>query len=110
MWDYRLVKVTYNKGEEHEEVAYEIREAYYNKDGSIWAVTEEAKGIYGEDIAGILQVLEWMKMATEKEIIDLDTFVFVEPDFEKDNGIDWSRIDEPEFEEIFSEELNKLEE
>lgn len=110
-WNYRLCKTTYNKGEEYEEVGYEIREAYYNKDGGIWAVTEEAKGVYSDEgIDGVKQVLEWMKLALDKDIIDLDTFVFAKADFDKDDGIDWDRIDDPDFQETFAVELAALEE
>ena len=106
-WNYRLCRITYNKGEEYEEVGYEIREAYYNKDGSIWAVTEEAKEVYSDEgVAGIRQVLEWMTLALDKEIIDLDTFKFATADFDKDGNAD---LDDPDFEEAFAQELANLE-
>ncbi len=80
-WNYRLCKQTY-RGDGYEEDSYEIREAYYNKDGSIWAVTENAKGVYGDTIESAKECITWMQQAFEKEIIDLDTFVFAKADFE----------------------------
>ena len=84
MWNYRLCKQTY-RSESFEEVAYEIREAYYNKDGGIWAVTENAARPFGESPGELTTVLDRMKTALDKEIIDLDTFVFARQDIEKDD-------------------------
>ena len=78
-WNYRLCKSVY-KGADYEEVTYDIREAYYNKDGGIWAITDNAVGIVGEDIDSVKQSLTWMQLALEKEVIDLDTFVFAKAD------------------------------
>lgn len=108
MWNYRLVKVTYNKGTENEEVYFEIREAYYNDDGSIWAMTEEKAGIFGESPEEAEKVLERMSLAFRKDIIDLDAFVFaphhrlqgqVQVDFD---------LDDNEFDRQFSTELKDL--
>ena len=77
-WNYRLCKQTYKDTVGHDELFYEIREAYYNKDGGIWAVTENAKGVCGDTPADIKQCLEWMQIALQKDIIDLDTFIFAE--------------------------------
>ena len=79
-WNYRLCKETYRKDCADEEVGYSIREAYYNKNGGIWAITEHAIGVYGESVDDIKRCLEWMQSALEKEIIDLDVFVFEKAD------------------------------
>lgn len=79
-WNYRLVKVTFNKGEESEEITYEIRETYYNDDGSIWAVTDNAVGTYGDTVETAKRCHEWIGLAFQKEVIDLDTFVFAKRD------------------------------
>jgi len=79
-WNYRVCKETYSKNTQDEEVMYTIREAYYNKDGGIWAVTEGAKGVSGESIDDLKQALEWMHLAINKEVLDLDTFVFAKAD------------------------------
>lgn len=99
-WNYRLCKVTFNKGEEFEEVSYEIREAYYNDDGSIWAVTDEAVGLYGDTPETAKRTYEWFGLAFQKEVIDLDTFVFAKRD--SDN------VDEQEFAEFESEDFTEL--
>ena len=75
-WNYRVCKETYGNGTQNVEIGYSIREAYYNKNGGIWAVTERAKSPYGESIEEIKQCLELMRLALNKEVIDLDTFVF----------------------------------
>jgi hypothetical protein len=79
-WNYRLCKQTYKNEVGYDEVFYEIREAYYNKAGEICAVTERAQSVYGETIDGVKQCLEWMQVALQKDIIDLDTFVFAKQD------------------------------
>lgn len=84
-WNYRLCKTTY-KGEGYEEDSYEIREAYYNNAGGIWAVTENAKGVYGETIDEVKTCMAYMQAAFEKEVIDLNTFIFAKADFDKDEN------------------------
>jgi hypothetical protein len=80
-WNYRLCKQTY-RGEGFEEVAFEIREAYYNEAGDIWAITENPARPFGESSEEVKTVLERMMTALDKDVIDLDTFVFTRPDFE----------------------------
>lgn len=75
-WNYRICKETYGKGTPYEEVGYTIREAYYNNDGEIWAVTEGSKGVHADDLNGIKTGLDWMMLALGKEVVDLDTIVF----------------------------------
>ncbi len=87
-WNYRLCKETYSKGTQDEEVGFEIREAYYNKSGGVWAVTETAARPFGESPDELKNVLERMNTALEKDIIDLDTFVFAKPDFDSDEVIE----------------------
>ena len=76
-WNYRLCKSTY-KGDGYEEVSYVIHEVYYNKDGSIWAVTENGASVYGESVGEAKEVMDKMLRAFEKDVIDLDTIVFAE--------------------------------
>lgn len=82
-WNYRLCKSTYH-GDGYEEVTIDIREVYYNDDGSIWAVTENAVGIVGETVDEVKSALEKMNLALGKDIIDLDTIVYSKPDFDKE--------------------------
>jgi hypothetical protein len=74
-WNYRVCKSIY-KEDGYEEVNYEIRETYYNPDGSIWAVSQNAAGVYSESFIGIDDMLEKMHQALLKPIIDLDDFIF----------------------------------
>jgi hypothetical protein len=105
-WNYRIVKQTYCKGEESEETLYEMREAYYNKDGSIWAITENPVTITSEEgVENIKQVLEWMSLALTKDVIDADTYVFSEPEFSDSNSDSETTSD---FEETFSQELDSF--
>ena len=83
MWNYRLCKSTYcseYQGKHYEDITYDIREAYYNMNGEIYAVTEDAVGIVGEDPDSAKQCLAMMRTAFEKEVIDLDNFVFAQAD------------------------------
>ena len=82
-WNYRLCKETYKDGD-FEEVGYQIKEAYYNKEGGIWAVTENGASIYGESVEEAREVLQKMQSAFEKEVLDLDGFVFAKADFNED--------------------------
>lgn len=97
MWNYRLCKKTHRTDENDPDkiicVSYEIHEAYYNDDGEIWAVTEDAVtvGAYmeyidrldeteEEKLVELAQTLGWMQLALAKGIIDLDTYVFADQD------------------------------
>lgn len=94
MWNYRLCKKTHRTETEITGeitcVSYEIHEAYYNDDGGIWAVTEDAVtvGAYmdqldeteEEKLTELAQTLDWMRLALAKGIIDLDTYVFADQD------------------------------
>lgn len=74
-WNYRVCKTTYT-GEGFEEVNYEIHEAYYNKDGSIWAVTQNAVAAHAESVQELKEVLSKMAEALNKPVIDLDDYTF----------------------------------
>lgn len=117
MWNYRLCKKTH-RGDTNDPnkvtcVSYEIHEAYYNKDGSVWAITEdpvtvgsylefmeEIDEIEAEKLAELGKTLDWMRLALDKEIIDLDTYVFAQPD----DGDDEEDEDDDEFIESDVEE------
>lgn len=98
MWNYRICKYTVTP---NEEVAFEVREAYYNDDGSIYAITDEAIGIYGGSIEDIQQSYDWMAEAFKKDIIDLDTFVFTPHKAVVDE--DWTDVDENEFNNLMKD-------
>lgn len=72
-WNYRLCKETYNKGTEHEEIAFTIREVYYKEDGSISSYTENTASLLAESPEDMKWALEKMQEALNKEVVDLDT-------------------------------------
>jgi hypothetical protein len=108
-WNYRLCKITYNKGEDIEEVSYEIRETYYNDDGRVWAITEKAVGLYGDTPEVAKECYRRFGLAFEKEVIDLDTIEYA-PLKNGAGGIDednLTKIEEEDFDEAFSELMKK---
>ena len=70
-WNYRVCKRNYLSDE-----YFTIHEVYYNDDGSIWAVTEEAVAAFGDSPKEIKDCLKKMQEALKKDVIDLDTLVF----------------------------------
>lgn len=107
-WNYRLCKETVREYDGEPVSYYSIREAYYNDDGSIWAVTGNEVGLgfdrYSfeteDPIDTARQSLNWMLAALEKPILDLDTIEYAPQqsiedddlaevvDFEEDLGVD----------------------
>lgn len=89
-WNYRLCKETVREYDGEPVVYYSLREAYYNANDEIWAVTESSPGIgfdqYSfEDFDPIEEAktaLNRMRQALDRPIVDLDTIVFA------DSGID----------------------
>lgn len=76
-WNYRLCKSTYTDPKlGYVEYGYDIREVYYNSNGSIWAITENSVGPYGADVTEVADVMDKMSMALTKAVIDLDTVSF----------------------------------
>ena len=82
MWNYRICKETVN-----DIVVYSLREAYYNKNGEIWAVTENPASFVVDDLTesemkdDFAQTMIYMAQAGTKDIIDLDTIVYADNDF-----------------------------
>lgn len=80
-WNYRLCR---RKAPNAEIYTYGIHEAYYNADGTIWAITDDAVGAgfdeFEPDDANAIdcmrKTLKWMGEALNKPMIDLDTFTF----------------------------------
>jgi len=100
-WNYRVCKAA-NKvpegkdPERYEGYAYGIHEAYYNERGEIWATTEKTMSIKSfimawdcaneeEALASIKDQLEKMAMALEKPVVDLDTIIWGETDWDDDD-------------------------
>jgi len=61
-WNYRIVK---NKAGWHS-----IHEAYYDEDGKLNGYTVNSIAVDGETVESISRVLEMMKEALDKPIID----------------------------------------
>jgi hypothetical protein len=92
-WNYRLCR-TKSQAPGSEVYTYGIHEAYYNKDGSIWAITENAVSVGFDEfepadmeaIESMRKTLGWMALALDKPIIDLSTFVFSPQDEVEDDS------------------------
>lgn len=76
-WNYRIV--VENKGKEEE--FWSIREVYYNKQGLIYAMTEESQSPIGEDMEELKEDFLHMQEAFHKDVIVLDNFKFAEADY-----------------------------
>lgn len=82
MWNYRLCKETVNNI-----AVYSLKEVYYNKNGEIWAVTENPASFVIDDLSeeemmqDFTKTIQLMNLAKEKPIVDLDTIVFASNDF-----------------------------
>jgi uncharacterized hydantoinase/oxoprolinase family protein len=72
-WNYRIFKRIHNHKYLHEpETLYEIRETYYDEDGSItmWA---EIPDIISDNLEGVRWTLQEMMEACNKPVIDYNT-------------------------------------
>ncbi len=80
-WNYRLCR---QKAPNAAVYTYGIHEAYYNPDGTIWAITEDAvsagfdefEPADAEAVESMKKTLGWMALALDKPMIDLETFQF----------------------------------
>ena len=110
-WNYRVCKETYSKGTQDEEPGFTIREAYYNSNGEIWAVTEDGARSYGESLEELEKAYKQMAEAFAAPVVDIDTIVYAKVDSEGIDkyGIDWSEAGEDGFEEKYAKELAQLE-
>ena len=88
-WNYRICKFLIETVPYEYETVHEIREVYYNKDGSIYAVSSAACPVYSDtDLNGIIDVLGMMARAVNREVLDLDSLVFApvaSEDYDEDN-------------------------
>ena len=75
-WNHRVVKRTFIwlEGTENEftEDQYGIHEVYYDENGKVFAVTEEAIGPSGETMEELKESLEWITGALECPVLDYD--------------------------------------
>jgi hypothetical protein len=68
-WNYRVVRF---KGENEEDTYYEIKEVFYNRDGSLMGYSDAT--VSGESFADIIKVLDMMKEDAHKSVIDEEDF------------------------------------
>lgn len=87
-WNYRVCKERC-KGYDPEihdpedEFTYTIHEVYYNNDGGICFTSTDSMGPYGRSKEELMVDFTMMQDAFDKEIIDLDTIVYAEPDHDE---------------------------
>lgn len=68
-WNYRVVRF---KGEQDEDTYYELKEVFYNRDGSLMGYADASVG--GESYDEIIRVLELMKKDATKVVLDESEF------------------------------------
>jgi hypothetical protein len=89
-WNYRLCKETAREHDGEPVIYYSLREAYYNADGEIWAVTEGEASVGFDQypfenfdpVKEAERTFDRMRQALDRPIVDLDTIVFA------DSGVD----------------------
>jgi hypothetical protein len=69
-WNYRVVRF---KNNEDIEEYYEIKEVFYDKQGNISGYTDSS--VVSESFEGILDVLDLMRSATSKAVINEADFL-----------------------------------
>lgn len=68
-WNYRIVELV-----DFGEKLLEIRRAYYDKDGNVDAVAQEAADVFSEDLEGLAWTMDMMKKALDKPILKYSDF------------------------------------
>ena len=69
MWNYRVIRF---KGEQDEDTYYEIKEVFYNRDGSLMGYCDASVG--GESFDDIIKVLDMMRENAHKSVINEEEF------------------------------------
>lgn len=94
-WNYRVCKreVPYGSDENETKTVYDIREAYYNDDGDVWATSEEPQGPRGETVEELKNDLERFGQAFERDTINLDTFKYAKCPYDKDDLKNLDKVD-----------------
>lgn len=68
-WNYRVIRF---KGEQDEDTYYELKEVFYNRDGSLMGYADAS--VSGESYDEIIRVLELMKKDATKVVLDESEF------------------------------------
>ena len=66
MWNYRVVRT-----EEEQYDSYQLYEVYYDDDGKIEGMTENAMEPYGESVEELQNDLEYMMEALKQPVLDM---------------------------------------
>ena len=66
MWNYRVVRT-----EEEQYDSYQLYEVYYDDDGKIEGMTENAMQPYGESVEELQNDLEYMMEALKQPVLDM---------------------------------------
>jgi len=83
-WNYRVIRHVENLPKTNEKISFlEIHEVYYSENGNPNAVTKNPVSVGADDIDELKEVLEMMKLAIDKPIIDMQYFTDLEK--EKDS-------------------------
>jgi hypothetical protein len=68
-WNYRVVRF---KDEENEDTYYELKEVFYNRDGSLMGYADAT--VSGESFADIMRVVGMMKRDALRPVINEEEF------------------------------------
>jgi len=82
-WNHRVVKKYYP---EEDYTEFSVRETFYNKDGSIYAYTEEPAKVRGESLESLRKYLEWCLKALDQPVLIDGEVVFND---DGDSEEDW---------------------
>lgn len=75
-WNNRII--------ETDQGFFEVREVYYNDDGTIFAISEEACGICGESLEDLKLGFSYISMAMDKPFLKESEIFFVDYAIEDD--------------------------
>ena len=70
MWNYRVVRTERQTKKEQYDI-YQLYEVYYDDDGKIEGMTENAMQPYGESIEELQKDLQWMMEALREPVLDM---------------------------------------
>ena len=81
-WNYRMVRRVFKPGTPEEETTFAIHEAFYdNDDHTVVAITENPVPVYSDEGAeGLKEILEMMRDALARPIIEWGSIKQVEPE------------------------------
>jgi hypothetical protein len=68
-WNYRVVRFN---GADNEDTYYELKEVFYNRDGTLMGYSDAS--VSGESFDDIIKVLDMMKEDAHKSVINEEEF------------------------------------